>query len=76
MEKKRTSPLKAIRLKCLDCCCGSNHEVKLCTAENCPLHPFRFGKNPNRAGMGDSGHFKAKQAHSTSDSALNSISDE
>lgn len=41
------TPIKAIREKCLDCCCGSSHEVKLCTAERCALHPFRLGKNPN-----------------------------
>ena len=46
METKRISPLKAIRLKCLDCCCGSSNEVKLCTAERCPLYVFREGKNP------------------------------
>lgn len=40
---------KAIRLKCLDCCCGSSNEVKLCPAVNCPLHPFRFGTDPYRA---------------------------
>ena len=40
------SPLKIIRLKCLDCCCGSAHEVALCTAAKCPLHAYRFGKRP------------------------------
>ena len=49
MEDKRISPLKAIRLKCLDCCCGSSNEVKLCPAANCPLHPFREGHDPFRA---------------------------
>lgn len=48
MEEKRTPPLKAIRLKCLDCCCGSAHEVKLCTAARCPLYQFREGKDPYR----------------------------
>ncbi len=48
MEQKKISPLKAIRLKCLDCCCGSSNEVKLCTADKCPLYPFREGVNPNR----------------------------
>ena len=43
-----TSPLKAIRAKCLDCCCEQLNEVKYCPASNCPLHPFRFGKNPFR----------------------------
>jgi hypothetical protein len=47
MEQKRITPMKAIRLKCLDCCCGSAHEVKLCAATQCPLYPFREGKNPN-----------------------------
>lgn len=45
---ERISRGKAIRLKCLDCCCGSAHEVKLCTVEKCPLHPFRFGTDPYR----------------------------
>lgn len=46
MIEKRISPLKAIRLKCLDCCCGSSNEVKLYTAARCPLYPFRDGHNP------------------------------
>lgn len=46
--KDITSPLKAIRAKCLDCCCDQTTEVKLCPASTCPLHPFRFGKNPFR----------------------------
>ena len=46
--KDITSPLKAIRAKCLDCCCDQITEVKLCPASTCPLHPFRFGKNPFR----------------------------
>lgn len=47
MEYK-TSPLKAIREKCLECCCGSSTEVKECTAQKCPIYPYRFGKNPFR----------------------------
>lgn len=39
-------PLTAIREKCIDCCCGSVYEVEKCTAERCPLWPWRFGKNP------------------------------
>ena len=46
MEEKRISPLKAIRFKCLNCCCGSSNEVKLCPATSCPLYPFREGHNP------------------------------
>ena len=39
--------LRAIRLKCLDCCCGSSNEVSLCPCQDCPLHSFRLGHNPN-----------------------------
>ena len=47
-EKKLTNPVKAIRAKCLDCCCGQLREVELCPSTQCALHPFRFGKNPFR----------------------------
>lgn len=47
-EKKLTNPVKAIRAKCLDCCCGQLREVELCPSTRCALHPFRFGKNPFR----------------------------
>lgn len=43
-----TNPVKAIREKCLDCCCGSFTEVEKCTVTKCALYPFRFGKNPYR----------------------------
>lgn len=49
---KLPSPLKAIRLRCLDCCGFQPKEVALCPATNCPSHAFRMGKNPNRAGIG------------------------
>lgn len=41
------TPIKAIRAKCLDCCCGQYKEVELCPCADCPLYPYRFGKNPN-----------------------------
>jgi len=37
------SPLKAIRAKCLSCCCDSKIEVRLCPSKTCPLWPFRSG---------------------------------
>ena len=43
---KRNTPIKAIRLKCLDCCCGSSDVVAQCPCDDCSLHPYRFGKNP------------------------------
>jgi hypothetical protein len=48
MENKPVPLLKIIREKCLDCCCGSPVEVKLCPVKNCPLFPYRMGKNPFR----------------------------
>lgn len=46
--EKITSPLKAIRAFCIECMGGQVREVKDCTAPNCPLYPFRMGKNPYR----------------------------
>ena len=48
MSKVQTNPVKVIREKCIDCCCGSVYKVAKCTAEKCPLHPWRMGKNPYR----------------------------
>jgi hypothetical protein len=42
----KLTPIKAIRKKCLDCCCGSSLEVKLCDVKKCPLYTYRFGKRP------------------------------
>ena len=46
------TPVRAIRAKCLDCCCGSAQEVKLCPITDCSLYPYRMGHNPNRKGKG------------------------
>ena len=46
--KQPKSPLKAIRAHCIECMCGSPNEVRLCPIDDCPLFPFRFGKNPFR----------------------------
>lgn len=40
---KYKTPLKAIRAKCIDCCCGSRKEVDACELSKCPLYNFRFG---------------------------------
>ena len=40
------TPMKAIRAKCLDCCCKQAKEVRLCPVKKCPLYPYRFGKRP------------------------------
>lgn len=43
---RRVTGLRAIRLKCLDCCCGSSAEVRLCVQHDCPLWPVRLGRKP------------------------------
>ena len=48
LKFRAQNPLKAIREKCLDCCCGSAAEVRKCVALDCPLWPFRMGRNPFR----------------------------
>lgn len=40
---ERLSRAKAIRAKCLDCCCYQVNEVKLCPCKDCPLWCYRLG---------------------------------
>ena len=56
------SPLKALRLRCLDCCCFSPNEVKHCVSTNCPSWPFRMGTNPWRAPVSDERREAAREA--------------
>ena len=42
------SALKAIRAYCINCCCGSAAEVKLCPVEKCELYKYRLGHDPDR----------------------------
>ncbi len=58
---KTITPLKAIRLKCLDCSNDQPKEVRLCPIEKCALFQFRFGKNPRRKGIGLNGNDDAKK---------------
>ena len=52
MGETITSPAKAIRKYCLECCREMPSEVKMCPATECVLYPFRFGKNPFRKSAG------------------------
>ena len=47
MEAK--TPMKAIRLKCLDCCAGQILEINKCDFKNCPLWKYRTGHRPKDA---------------------------
>lgn len=42
------NPVKAIRKKCLECMGNSRREVLDCPSTECPIYPFRLGKNPYR----------------------------
>lgn len=42
------NPVKAIRLKCLECSNNNIAEVTNCPVTSCALYPFRFGKNQYR----------------------------
>lgn len=44
---ERITRAKAIRLKCLDCCCGQAAEVRRCHIESCALWRYRMGKEEN-----------------------------
>lgn len=48
---ERLTPLKAIKMKCLDCCCGDKAEVKMCNSPTCPLYTFRTGKDTVRSSL-------------------------
>lgn len=43
---KKLTPMKSIRLKCLQCCCNQPKEVRLCTVKTCALYPYRMGRRP------------------------------
>jgi len=48
LKFRAQNPVKAIREKCLDCCCGNAAEVRKCVAVDCALWPFRMAANPFR----------------------------
>jgi hypothetical protein len=45
---KQTTPLKAIKEKCIDCMCGQVNEIKICPITDCSLYPYRMGKGNKR----------------------------
>ena len=47
-KDKPKNPLSAIRAMCLTCMEGSHKRVTECGTKDCPVHHFRFGKNPFR----------------------------
>lgn len=43
---KSITPMKAIRLKCLDCVNGQIQEINKCQITKCPLWNYRTGHRP------------------------------
>jgi hypothetical protein len=41
--RKPSTPLLAIKKKCLECSGGDRKEVMACELKNCPLHSYRMG---------------------------------
>ncbi len=56
--EERVTRGKAIRLKCLDCCCGNAAEVRLCQFRRCPLWRFRMGREALAEIEGDKRRFQ------------------
>ena len=59
-SQRKLTPLRAIRKKCIDCCCGNKREVRLCPLERCPLWPYRMGHRPDPELIVDSGKFDGR----------------
>lgn len=53
--------LRVIREKCMDCCAQQQVEVRKCTAVDCPLWPYRMGKNPFSERKGNIAALRGKQ---------------
>lgn len=49
---KELTPLRAIRMKCMECAAGHPKQIRYCAITNCPLYMYRFGHNPKRKGQG------------------------
>lgn len=50
-------PLRAMRMKCLDCTCHQPAEVKACRIRNCALWPYRMGRFPKPEELASKGVF-------------------
>ena len=43
------TPIRTIRIKCLDCAGGQYKQVRYCPVFSCPLYPYRMGKRPTQS---------------------------
>lgn len=57
-----TTPLKAIKLFCIECMGHQQNLVEGCTDPLCINYPYRMGKDPDKKGIGSDGtHLKKFQ---------------
>lgn len=45
-KSSKPTPLKAIKKHCKECSNFELKEIRECPVLDCPLYPFRLGKNP------------------------------
>ena len=75
MKDKPLTPLRSIKLFCIQCA-GRPRDVRLCDTLECSLYPFRQGKHQARAGIGVcdrdvTGRFRRKETAQAGNSAGN-----
>lgn len=56
---KPITPIKAIRLHCIDCQGGNFKLPRFCDQPDCLFYPWRMGKNPKRQNMGGNPKLKS-----------------
>ena len=49
-------PIKVLRDKCMWCMSDNCDSIANCTTKTCFMHLYRFGTNPARVGVGESGN--------------------
>ena len=64
-ELDNKTPMKAIKAKCLDCSGFLINEVKACPVNDCPLYPYRSGKNTMSKRRGNPKALKAYRESKT-----------
>jgi hypothetical protein len=53
IKSKTLTPMTAIRSKCMQCSNWQYGDITQCPITDCALWPYRFGKNPDRRGVGN-----------------------
>lgn len=60
LSRDRLTPVRAHRLRCLECQGDSHKAIRECASENCPSWPYRFGHDPSRKGLRHRASYKSK----------------